>query len=172
MKFFVPLLLILTILPILARPPNTQFNSGKKFSGADRTITWGPWQQNPKDEFRFRTGDRYLGHAVWEHYLGFEQFRTSSKAIKLSMIRLGDEDVRDGKPPFSSPKIHRASFTISLATPIECVSICFAIFPGGVSEPKSNFSRLSAYTLTKYRWSDPGGGQGPPYPSFPYSFRH
>jgi hypothetical protein len=95
MKFFVPLLLILTILPISARPPNTQFNSGKKISGADRTITWGPWQQNPKDEFRFRTGDRYLGHAVWEHYLGFEQHRTSSKAIKLSMIRLGNEDVRE-----------------------------------------------------------------------------
>ena len=95
MKFFIPLLLILSILPISARPLNAQFNSGKKFSGADRTITWGPWQQNPKDELRFRTGDRYLGRAVWEHYLGFEQFRTSSKAIKLSMIRLGDEHVRE-----------------------------------------------------------------------------
>jgi hypothetical protein len=49
-------------------------------------------QQN---EFRFRTGDRYLGHAVWEHYLGFEQLRTSSKAIRLSMIRLGNEDLRE-----------------------------------------------------------------------------
>ena len=37
--------------------------------------------------------DRYLGRAVWEHYLGFEQHRTSSKAIKLSMIRLRDQDV-------------------------------------------------------------------------------
>ena len=37
----------------------------------------------------------YLGRAVWEHYLGFEQLRTSSKAIKLSMIRLGNEDVRE-----------------------------------------------------------------------------
>jgi hypothetical protein len=69
--------------------------NGSLFSGTDRTITWGSWQHNPKDEFRFRTGGRYLGHAVWEHYLGFEQFRTSSKAIKLSMIRLGDEDVRE-----------------------------------------------------------------------------
>jgi len=95
MKFFIPLLLILLILPISARPLNYQFNSGKKFSGADRTITWRPWQQNETDEFRFRTGDRYLGRAVWEHYLGFEQLRTSSKAIKLSMIRLGDEHVRE-----------------------------------------------------------------------------
>jgi hypothetical protein len=95
MKFFIPLLLILSILPISARPPSTQFNSGNKFSGADRTITWGPWQQNPTDEFRFRTGDRYLGRAVWEHYLGFEQLRTSPKAIKLSMIRLGKEYVRE-----------------------------------------------------------------------------
>jgi hypothetical protein len=96
MKFLAPLLLILSVLPLPARPLNAKFiSSGKKLSGADRTITWGPWQQNPKDEFRFRTGDRYLGHAVWEHYLGFEQHRTSSKAIKLSMIRLGDEDVRE-----------------------------------------------------------------------------
>ena len=35
----------------------------------------------------------YLGRAVWEHYLEFEQRRTSSKAIKLSMVRLGNEDV-------------------------------------------------------------------------------
>jgi hypothetical protein len=43
MKFFIPLLLILLILPISARPLNSQFNSGKKFSGADRTITWRQW---------------------------------------------------------------------------------------------------------------------------------
>jgi hypothetical protein len=95
MQFFVPLLLILSILPMSARPPNTEFTSGKIFSGADRTITWGPWQQKPKDEFRLRTGDRYLGRAVWEHYLGFEQVRTSPKAFKLSMIRLGNEHVRE-----------------------------------------------------------------------------
>jgi hypothetical protein len=87
--------IILSILPMSARPPNTQFNSGKIFSGADHTITWRPWQQKPKDEFRFRTGDRYLGHAVLEQYLGFAQVRTSSKAIKLSMIRLGNEHVRE-----------------------------------------------------------------------------
>ena len=37
----------------------------------------------------------YLGRAVWEHYLGFEQHRASSKAIKLSMIRLGNAGVRE-----------------------------------------------------------------------------
>jgi hypothetical protein len=73
--------------------PNAQFNSSKTFNGPDRTITWKPWQQNANNDFRFRTGDRYLGRAVREHYLGFEQHRTSSKAIKLSMIRLGNEDV-------------------------------------------------------------------------------
>jgi hypothetical protein len=96
MKYFVPFLLILSILTPLVIPLNAQsISRSRNFSGADRTITWGPWQQKPADEFRFRTGDRYLGHAVWEHYLGFEQFRTSSKAIKLSMIRLGNEDVRE-----------------------------------------------------------------------------
>jgi hypothetical protein len=67
----------------------------------------------------------------------------------------------------SSCKIHRPNLTIRLATPIECASICFAIFPGGVSEPKGKLATLSAYTLTKYRWVDPGGGQGPPYPGSP-----
>jgi hypothetical protein len=91
-----PFLLVLSILTPSVIPLNAQSVSrSKKFSGADRTITWRPWQQNPKDEFRFRTGDRYLGRAVWEHYLGFEQFRTSTKAIKLSMIRLGNEHVRE-----------------------------------------------------------------------------
>ena len=95
MKFFVPLVL-LPILCAPAIPLDAQvISSGKTFNRADRTITWRPWQQNPKDEFRFRTGDRYLGRAVWEHYLGFEQLRTSSKAIKLSMIRLGNEHVRE-----------------------------------------------------------------------------
>jgi hypothetical protein len=94
MKILAPLLLILSIVPASTIPRNAQVvSSGKAWNGADRTITWRPWQQKAKDEFRFRTGDRYLGRAVWEHYLGFEQFRTSSKAIKLSMIRLGNEDV-------------------------------------------------------------------------------
>jgi hypothetical protein len=96
MKYFVPFLLIVSLLPTSIVPLNAQsISRSKTFNGPDRTITWGPWQQNAKDEFRFRTGDRYLGRAVWEHYLGFEQVRTSSKAIKLSMIRLGNEDLRE-----------------------------------------------------------------------------
>jgi hypothetical protein len=35
------------------------------------------------------------GGAKWEHYLGFEQRSASAKAIKLSMIHLGSEDVRE-----------------------------------------------------------------------------
>jgi hypothetical protein len=94
MKYLAPFLLALSILTPSVVPLNVQsIYRSKKFSGADRTITWGPWQQNAKDEFRFRTGDRYLGRAVWKHYLGFEQLRTSFKTIKLSMIRLGNEDV-------------------------------------------------------------------------------
>jgi hypothetical protein len=44
-------------------------------------------------EFRVRTGERYLGGQVWEHYLGFEEYPASVKAIKLSMIRLGSEAI-------------------------------------------------------------------------------
>ena len=63
------------------------------FQGPDRTITWRPWQERP--EFRVRTGDRYLGHEQWEHYLGFEEHPSSAKEIKLSMIHLASESVPD-----------------------------------------------------------------------------
>jgi hypothetical protein len=96
MKYFAPFRLILPILYASAIPLDAQIVSpGETFNGADRTITWRPWQQNATKEFRFRTGDRYLGHAVWEHYLGFERHRASSEAIKLSMIRLGNKEVRE-----------------------------------------------------------------------------
>jgi hypothetical protein len=61
--------------------------------GADRTINWHPWQEWA--EFRVRTGDRYLGNERWEHYLGFELYRPSTKRIKISMIYLGKEAVPD-----------------------------------------------------------------------------
>jgi hypothetical protein len=61
--------------------------------GADRTITWDPWQEWA--EFRVRTGDRYLGGERWEHYLGFELYRPSAKKIKISMIYLATEAVPD-----------------------------------------------------------------------------
>ena len=61
--------------------------------GADRTITWHQWQEWA--EFRFRTGDRYLGDECWEHYLGFELYRPSAKKIKISMISLATEGVPD-----------------------------------------------------------------------------
>ena len=61
--------------------------------GADRTITWREWQEWP--EFRVGTGYRYLGHGRWDHYLGFELYRPSSKKIKISMICLAMETVPD-----------------------------------------------------------------------------
>ena len=66
-----------------------------RVEGTDRTITWKRWQEMPGGDFRIRTGDRYLGHGKWQHYLVFEQSRVSVKAIKLSMIHLGSEDVRE-----------------------------------------------------------------------------
>jgi hypothetical protein len=78
-------------------PPTVRHykSSREAFNGPDRTITWRPWHQSPDAHFRFRTGDRYLGGQVWEHYLGFELQQTSIKAIKLSMIRLANEDIRE-----------------------------------------------------------------------------
>jgi len=94
---------------------NAEFISPNRLSnGADRTITWRPWQQNPTDEFRFRTGDQYLGRAIWEHYLGFEQHRIFCKAIKLSMIRLGNEDV--GEEALLRPGSRYAIFKVTNGT--------------------------------------------------------
>ena len=67
-------------------PPSWTFN------GPDRTITWKPWYHNPKWGYSVRTGDRYLGHRVWEHYLLIEEQRSSDKSLKFSMIRLAQED--------------------------------------------------------------------------------
>jgi len=81
MKYFVILLFALSLEATAA----TQ--------GADRTITWHPWQEWA--EFRVRTGDRYLGHERWEHYLGFELHKPNAKKIKISMIYLAGEAVPD-----------------------------------------------------------------------------
>jgi len=64
----------------------------RTFNGPDRTITWKPWHHNPKWGYSVRTGDRYLGHRVWEHYLLIEAQRSSDKALKFSMIHLAQED--------------------------------------------------------------------------------
>jgi hypothetical protein len=84
---------------VLGTPPSVRhYESSKKVyrgAGADRTITWRAWKEAPGGEYRVRTGDRYLGGQVWEHYLGFEQRPGLDKSIKLFMIRLGDEDVHE-----------------------------------------------------------------------------
>jgi len=61
--------------------------------GADRTITWHPWQEWA--EYRVRMGDRYLGGERWEHYLAFELYKPNAKKIKISMIYLAGEAVPD-----------------------------------------------------------------------------
>jgi hypothetical protein len=88
MNYFVLFLFVVSTLSSAAKPRES-------FEGPDRTITWRPWQQTPQADFRFRTGDRYLGNGQWEHYLGFEEHAASVKEIKLSMIHLGSEDVRE-----------------------------------------------------------------------------
>jgi hypothetical protein len=109
MKYFaVFILLALTLTPNAfgagrPLPPPGMPPSGPKepkehrhrVEGTDRTITWRRWQDMPGGDFRIRSGDRYLGHGKWQHYLVFEQSRVSVKAIKLSMIHLGSEDVRE-----------------------------------------------------------------------------
>jgi len=97
MNYVALFLFVFSTLSATAMPPlGRKYESPREtFKGPDRTITWRQWQQSPEGDFRFRTGDRYLGGQMWEHYLGFEQYRASVKAIKLFMIRLGNEDVRE-----------------------------------------------------------------------------
>lgn len=95
MNYFAVCLLALFTLSAAASPPTVRRyrSSREAFKGPDRTITWRAWKEASGGEFRVRTGDRYLGGKVWEHYLGFELHPASVKAIKLSMIRLGSEEV-------------------------------------------------------------------------------
>jgi len=96
MNYFALFLFAISPLSATAMPPIVRYETNKEtFKGPDHTITWKPWQQSPEVDFRFRIGDRYLGHGEWEHYLGFEELPGSVKAIKLSMIHLGNEDVRE-----------------------------------------------------------------------------
>jgi hypothetical protein len=96
MNYFALFLFVLSTLSATAKPPIVRYETHREtFRGPDRTITWRPWQQVPEVDFRFRLGDRYLGHGEWEHYLAFEQRPGSVKAIKLSMIHLGNEDARE-----------------------------------------------------------------------------
>ncbi len=97
MNYFALFLFVLSTLSATATPPIVRYETHREtFKGPDRTITWRPWQQSSEGDFRFRLGDRYLGHGEWEHYLGFAQHHASVKAIKLSKIRLGGEEVREG----------------------------------------------------------------------------
>jgi hypothetical protein len=82
----------------------------QKLEGPDQTITWKRWQEMPGGDFRFRTGDRYLGHGKWQHYLVFEQNRACSKRIRFSLIHLASERVADAE---TSP---RSRFAIVVIT--------------------------------------------------------
>jgi hypothetical protein len=66
-----------------------------RVEGTDRTITWRRWQEMPGADYRVRTGDRYLGHSKWEHYLVFEQSPGSVKRIRFSLIRLASQPCAD-----------------------------------------------------------------------------
>jgi hypothetical protein len=97
MNYFALFLFAFTTVSVTAMPSTVRHykSSREAFTGPDRTITWRPWHQSPEGNLRFRTGDRYLGGQVWEHYLGFELYKASLKPIKLSMIRLGRQDIAE-----------------------------------------------------------------------------
>jgi hypothetical protein len=97
MNYFALFFFVVSTLSASEKAPTVRHyqSSREIYTGPDRTITWGPWQQSPEGAFRFRTGDRYLGDSEWEHYLGFEQYPPSSKAIRLSMIRLGKANLEE-----------------------------------------------------------------------------
>ena len=96
MNYSALFLFVLSTVSATAMPPIVRYETRREtFKGPDRTITWTPWQQSPEVDFRLRLGDRYLGHGEWEHYLAFEQRPASVKAIRLSMIHLGNQVVRE-----------------------------------------------------------------------------
>jgi len=97
MNYFALFFFVLSTLSASATPPTVRHykSSREAFEGPDRTITWRAWKEASGGEFRVRTGDRYLGGQVWEHYLAFELHSASPGEIKLSMIHLGSGDVAE-----------------------------------------------------------------------------
>ena len=78
-------------LPPPGMPPSVPEESKdhkQRVEAPDRTITWRRWQEMPGGDFRVRTGDRYLGHGKWQHYLVFEESRACMKRIRFSLIHL------------------------------------------------------------------------------------
>jgi len=103
---------VFVLLSTCAAPSVAQADSRwQRFNGPDRTITWGPWRQKPECEYRFRTGDRYLGNRTWEHYLAFEERKFSNGAIKLYMIGLANEHLTEEVVIF--PGLRYAIFKIT-----------------------------------------------------------
>jgi hypothetical protein len=82
-------------LPPPGMPPSLPKDHRQRVEGPDRTITWRRWQEKPGANFRVRTGDRYLGHGKWQHYLVFEENRACTKRIRFSLILLASEPVAD-----------------------------------------------------------------------------
>jgi hypothetical protein len=78
-----------------ASVPEEPKEHSQKVEGPDRTITWRRWQEMPGSDFRIRTGDRYLGHGKWQHYLVFEENPACLKRIKFSLIHLASEPAAD-----------------------------------------------------------------------------
>src|SRR5271157_6318338 len=72
MNYFALFFFVLSALSASATQPTVRHykSSREAFEGPDRTITWRAWKEASRGEFRVRTGDRYLGGQVWEHYLG------------------------------------------------------------------------------------------------------
>jgi hypothetical protein len=93
--FAVVLLFPLTVSAMTFAAERPHIRYYKSFKGPDRTITWQAWKEVPGGDFRWRTGDRYLGGEQWEHYLCFEQHAGRAKAIELSMIHLASASVED-----------------------------------------------------------------------------
>ena len=97
MNYFALFFFVLSTLSASATPPTVRHykSSREAFEGPDRTITWRAWKEASGGDFRVRTGDRFLGGQVWEHYLAFELHSASPGEIKLSMIHLGSGDVAE-----------------------------------------------------------------------------
>ena len=105
-------LFVFALVTIYAAPGVAQDSvRWQAFDGPDRTITWGPWHQKSECEYRFRTGDRYLGNRTWEHYLAFEEPRFSNEAIKLYMICLANEHLTE--EVVICPRLRYAIFKIT-----------------------------------------------------------
>lgn len=83
-------------LPPLPKPPQ-----GAPHTPTGYSLQWRPWVS--LENYRYRTGSRFVGGTTWERYLDLE-LTTDQASIRLTRIQYGPVPARDVLLTFGHPE--------------------------------------------------------------------